>query len=135
MMPSLWGYIRSSTRDAVLAGFQDAIEIVERGDGPADHHAASQAFLSKLGEKKIPLRIEASPQPQTNAASTNSANGKPTPASEKPSPGSFDAELDARLEKAGAQVRSGLDAQAMNAMPDRPRRGRPPGKGKDGQKD
>ena len=44
---SLWEYIRERTKDAVLAGFQDAMDIVER------HPAAANMLLSEAVQQML----------------------------------------------------------------------------------
>ena len=121
MIQSLWGYIRSSTRDAILAGFQDAMEVVERGEAPGAHYAASQALLARLTPLSPPVAIDATPVPP-----------KPAQATEAKPVSQFDAELEARLASAEATpARPKPGGQAFGPLPDRPRRGRPPGKSRD----
>ena len=44
---SIWEYIRERTKDAVLAGMQDAMDIVEQGDtNGSSAHAGPRAFVS-----------------------------------------------------------------------------------------
>jgi hypothetical protein len=51
-MQSFWDYLRLKSRDSVLAGLQEAIDIVE-GDGSNQQadHAAAQRYLERHGKK------------------------------------------------------------------------------------
>ena len=143
---SIWEYLRERTRDAVLAGFQDALDIAEQGDTNGSQHAAARQLTARLG---MP---EAQPHP---SASMNGRNvtGEPTTTqpqsvlSEAPSrlapvarpaavvrpaePAAFDDELQKRLDAAGPHPSHGPQDERQTAPKSRPpsqptrRRGRP----------
>jgi hypothetical protein len=46
---SIWEYLRERTRDAVLAGFQDALDVAEQGDTEGSQHEAARRLVEKLG--------------------------------------------------------------------------------------
>jgi hypothetical protein len=120
-MLSLWQYLRRRTRDAVLAGFQDALQAIESGD-PVEAYLAPvgqlERSLSDLGQKKIatPGQIPAAP-PTTPARAANS----PSPAAPiAPAGNSYDARL-APPASSPTLPLPGLDRQPTPP----PRRGRP----------
>ncbi|MFO0887922.1 MAG: hypothetical protein U0790_02125 [Isosphaeraceae bacterium] len=64
-MQSWWDYLRVRTRNAVLAGVQEAHEIIEAGTSP-DVEEAADRFLTRHGhESKLPSRLA----PESHAAS------------------------------------------------------------------
>jgi hypothetical protein len=100
--PSIWEYIRERSRDAVLAGFQDAMDIVENGDTNGSQHGAAGKLTSRFGQAEPKQLTEApagdGPQEAPGAAETRreTANGE--------MPDEFDAELERRLQDAAPTV-------------------------------
>ena len=66
---SVWEYLRRRTAEAVLAGFFDAFEYVERQDQSQAIHAAAKGLRRRLHD-----------QPDASGANQNSANSAPQPA-------------------------------------------------------
>ena len=97
---SIWEYLRERTRDAVLAGFQDALDIAEQGDTNGSQHAAATQLRTRLGAPETTQL----PIPSVNGeARTEDSPREPTQAVEKAPNGSaehpsFDDELESRLE-------------------------------------
>ena len=50
MSLSVWDYIRQRARDALMAGFQDALDQIERQDQPQLIHAAARQMKKRLHE-------------------------------------------------------------------------------------
>ena len=46
---SIWDYLRQRTRDAVLAGFQDALEVTEENDHADSEYEAAKKLRHRLG--------------------------------------------------------------------------------------
>jgi hypothetical protein len=46
---SIWDYLRQRTRDAVLAGFQDALEVAEQNDQASSEYEAATKLRTRLG--------------------------------------------------------------------------------------
>src|SRR5262245_55089935 len=94
---SVWDYLRQKTRDSVLAGFQDALDVVEQDDHGHAHHQAAQKLRDRL---TIPAELETS-IPATATASTGQRNltaGRIPVAHAEPVRGnSVDDSIDARL--------------------------------------
>ncbi len=149
---SIWEYLRERTRDAVLAGFQDALDIAEQGDTNGSQHDAARQLTSRLG---MP---EAQPLPSASVNGRNATGEAPTtqPQSvitEAPNrlapvaraaavarpeavlrpaePAAFDDELQKRLDAAGPNPSHGPQDERQTAPTSRPpsqptrRRGRP----------
>ena len=127
---SIWEYLRERTRDAVLAGFQDALDVAEQGDTNGSQHAAATQLRTRLGA------------PETTQLPTPSVNGEaraedspelpaqvvarkapPRPAEDP----SFDDELESRLDDAAAPQngRQRPSQARQQGDPPRRRRGRP----------
>lgn len=140
---SIWEYLRQRTRDAVLAGFQDALDIAEQADTEGSQHDAAKRLVSKLaGSPGGDLK-------QLASASMNGEAATPPPvashegraeASTRPADASaFDADLESRLNAAasvnGRQTPSETRPESQPAPPPtgRRRRGRPPKKSEGGQ--
>jgi hypothetical protein len=115
---SLWEYIRERTKDAVLAGFQDAMDIVEQGDTNGAQHTRALEFASRLrpDAKQLPsASMNGTPEA---VATTDKAPTRPADAS------SFDDELEKRLDSAGRQT--GQERTQTPPQTTRRKRGRPP---------
>lgn len=50
---SLWEYLRERTRDAVLAGMQDALDIAEEGDPPGGQRAAADRLTARRSSRAL----------------------------------------------------------------------------------
>ena len=145
---SLWDYLRERTRDAVLAGFQDALDIVEQDDTEASQHATARRLSAKLAgslnQMETPTVIEAtsghaSPLPHASinghvvANGQHATNGKAAPSSppratvtppqSPPVASTFDDEMESRLSRAAAE--SGQQTPQSAGLTNRRPRGRP----------
>lgn len=136
---SIWEYLRQRTRDAVLAGFQDALDIAEQADTEGSQHDAAKRLVSKLaGSPGGDLR-------QLPSASMNGEAATPSPAAHAEAPqrsadaSAFDADLESRLNAAasvnGQQTPPEPRPESRPTPPPtgRRRRGRPPKKSEGGQ--
>ena len=147
LMPlSIWEYLRARTRDAVLAGFNDALDLVEQGDSNGNQHVAATQLVTRMklqAERTLPEpsdgpRPSVHTQPSTNGHAAHAVSELlATP--QKPSgnarrPVEFDDELEQRLDAAapqnGKEKPSAADARPAGPPPGRltekKRRGRPP---------
>lgn len=118
---SLWQYLRQRTRDAVLAGVQDALQAIEEGD-PSDLYRKPvdqlERSLSEISQQKIvanPASVPAKTPPAASLAPD------PSPAvGALPVTASYDDRLAAPVQPKTPQL-PGLGRQST--VP--PRRGRP----------
>lgn len=128
---SIWEYLRQRTRDAVLAGFQDALDIAEQADTEGSQHDAAKRLVSKLAGapggdlKQLPSasmngQAEASPPPAHAEAPTRPAEAS-----------AFDADLESRLNAAASVNGQETSPEPRSTPPatGRRRRGRPPKNG------
>ena len=140
---SLWDYLRERTRDAVLAGFQDALDIVEQDDTEASQHATARRLSAKLAgslnQLETPTVIEATPLPHASINGHVAANGQhatngkvapsPPPRATVPPPQSppaastFDDEMESRLSRAATE--NGQETPQGGGLTNRRPRGRP----------
>lgn len=51
MSLSIWEYLRARTRDAVLAGFNDALDIAEQGDSNGSQHGAATQLVTRMKQQ------------------------------------------------------------------------------------
>jgi hypothetical protein len=133
----LWDYLRERTRDAVLAGFEDALDIIE-GEAAGNSLRESAARLDlRLGRQANP--IDGTPQavavpatPSTNASvestslliSSTSVQKSVTKTIQSPvETSSYDDEMQGRLERAAVAEPRRAD-QGVGLTNRRPR-GRP----------
>lgn len=134
---SIWEYLRERTRDAVLAGFQDALDIAEKDDTEGSQHAAARRLGARLAAGSLtqtetpPEATEAKslPHPSINGQAAASGNSLPTPiptqAPTRPTDAStFDDDLESRLNSDASQNGQGPPPPTLQAG--RARRGRPP---------
>ena len=128
---SIWEYLRQRTRNAVLAGIQDAMDVVEQDDTNGSQHAAANQLTSRLGTPEVKQLPGASTNGQTETADAHRPAQAPPKAPETPAePSSFDDELERRIDAAAPQ--KGQESPLAGVAPppgrvtDRPRRGRPP---------
>ncbi len=139
---SIWQYLRERTRDSVLAGFQDALDIVEQDDTEGSQHDAARRLTSRLAGSVV--RAE-NPSPEIKPLPIASMNGAAAasgvtilpraaaPPPQRPSDASgFDDDLESRLNSAapqnGRETAPAPSQAAPNRAPGRGRRGRPPKK-------
>ena len=140
---SIWEYLRQRTRDAVLAGFQDALDIAEQADTEGSQHDAAKRLVSKLAGspggdlKQLPIASmngeAATPPP---VAPHEGRAEAPVESPRRPADASaFDADLESRLNAApslnGQQTPPETHGESRSAPPTtgRRRRGRPPKNG------
>ena len=132
---SIWEYLRQRTRDAVLAGFQDALDIAEQADTEGSQHDAAKRLVSKLAGspggdlKQLPsasMNGEATAPPSAvSHAAGAEAPTRPADAS------AFDADLESRLNAAASLNGQATPPEPRSTPPatGRRRRGRPPKNG------
>lgn len=103
---SIWEYIRERTRDAVLAGIQDAMDIAEQGDTDGSQHGKASELTSRLNAPKQLAAPSMNGEP-TNGEATLVAphtESEPAKAPQRPADASaFDDELERRLDAAASQ--------------------------------
>src|SRR6516165_5497718 len=84
---SIWEYLRQRTRDAVLAGIQDALDVAEQGDTEGSQHDAARRLVAKLAASSegdevrqlppvAPVARDA-PLPHASRNGAAAANGRP----------------------------------------------------------
>lgn len=151
---SIWEYLRARTRDAVLAGFNDALDIVEQGDSNGSQHVAATQLVTRMklqAERTLPEpnygenvgpgpSVHSEPSRNGHAAHAVSellaSSPKPAadarPAATARRPVGFDDELEQRLDAAAPQNGSQPHGSEKPSGPppgrltERKRRGRPP---------
>ena len=147
---SIWEYLRARTRDAVLAGFNDALDLVEQGDSNGSQHIAATQLVTRMkqqAERTLPEpnyertvgsepSVHAEPSRNGHAAhAVSELLGQPQqPAATAKRPVGFDDELQQRLD--AAAVARPAAPQVSNEKPvagpapgrltEKKRRGRPP---------
>ena len=121
---SIWEYLRERTRNAVLAGIQDAMDVVEQGDTNGSQHAAANQLTARLGTPEAKQLPSASMNGQTGAAAPGATQAPPKAPQRPVEPSSFDDELERRIDAAAPQ--NGPETLPPGRITDRPRRGRPP---------
>jgi hypothetical protein len=106
---SIWEYIRERTRNAVLAGMQDAMDIVEQGDTNGAQHQKAMEFSSRLTTeaKQLPAASMNGAEANGEAVAHPPTRSSPTTTEEAPQrpavATSFDDELERRLDSAAPQ--------------------------------
>jgi hypothetical protein len=141
---SIWEYIRDRTRDAVLAGMQDAMDIVEQGDTNGAQHVRAMELSSRLSRERQLPSASMNGTPGGAAVNGKAAGSSPTRSSTPTTPttaeapqrpadaSSFDDELERRLDSAARQSGRQSDGATPSASPQtttRKKRGRPPKNG------
>jgi hypothetical protein len=115
---SIWEYLRARTRDAVLAGFQDAFDVAEQGDRNGSQHDAANRLVAKLAATEA----AGLPEPSRNGSESREGNGAqatPLEAPRRPTePVQFEDELERRIDAAAPQ-------RAQERPLDDPRHGQP----------
>jgi hypothetical protein len=79
---SVWEYLRRRTAEAVLAGFHDAFDYLERQDQPQAIHAAAKAMRRRFQGQ---LEVPSGPKPDASPAPHQATPQQPTP--HAPTPG------------------------------------------------
>lgn len=130
---SIWEYLRARTRDAVLAGINDAMDIAEEGDTNGSQHLAANQLRARLAATEA----RGLPEPSQNGNGHHAATelqSRPLEAPKRPTePVTFDDELERRIDAAATQAGSqAVEAKpAVTVPPGRitnRKRGRPPKK-------
>jgi hypothetical protein len=121
MSLSIWEYLRARTRDAVLAGFNDALDLVEQGDSNGSQHVAATQLVARMklqAERTLPepsdgprpgvhTQPSVGREPSTNGHAAHAVSellGQPQqPAATARRPVGFDDELEQRLDAAAPQ--------------------------------
>jgi hypothetical protein len=140
---SIWEYIRERTRNAFLAGMQDAMDIVEQGDTNGAQHQKAMEFSSRFsapdegaGEaKQLPsASMNGTPHGEPLGSSPTRSSPPPVTRTTEEAPtrpadaSSFDDDLERRLDSAARQNAS-QDTGARPQATTRKKRGRPPKNG------
>ena len=135
---SIWEYLRARTRDAVLAGFNDALDVVEQGDSNGNQHVAATQLVARMklqAERTLP---EPNYEPSRNGHAAHAVSellaSPPKPAATPREPVGVDDELEQRLDAAapqnGKEKPSAADPRPAVPTPrrltEKKRRGRPP---------
>ena len=130
---SIWEYLRERTRDAVLAGFQDALDVAEQGDINGSQHEAANRLRARLAGH----HLDTEPKSLPSASMNGSAVSASPPVAEAPTrpveASAFDADLESRLNAAASQNATQAPPTATRP-PGRGRRGRPPKNGANGSR-
>jgi hypothetical protein len=134
---SVWEYLRARTRDAVLAGIQDALDVAEQGDTNGSQSDAANKLVTKLSASEA-VRL---PEPSLNGNGkhheTAVRNGTLEAPRRPTEPAAGDDELERRIDAAApqrAQERP-ADGPPPSVPPGRitnRKRGRPPKNRQDG---
>jgi hypothetical protein len=125
-LTSIWDYLRQKTRDSVLAGFQDALDVAEQnGQGQDAHQAARklQALLTTTPAIESG-NSQAEPTEQGSATGRTGPTGGAARAQLRPAASVddlIDAELDGNSPSASANGR-------LHVKPATPARGATPAK-------
>lgn len=136
---SIWEYLRQRTRDAVLAGFQDALDIAEQADTEGSQHDAAKRLLAKLASspggdlkqlQSASMNGEAATPPPA-ASPTAEAQAEPELPRRPADASEFDADLESRLNAAASLNGQQTPSEPRPTTPatGRRRRGRPPKNG------
>ncbi|RIK76991.1 MAG: hypothetical protein DCC67_13210 [Planctomycetota bacterium] len=84
MSLSVWDYVRRRTCEAMLAGFQDALDHLERQDQAQLMHAAAKSFRKRLNELPHNGNGSGSGNHADAASAGSSQTGAQAPARPKP---------------------------------------------------
>lgn len=113
MTLSIWDYLRRRACEAVLAGFHDAFEYLERQDQPQPIHAAAKAFRRRFQEQPDAIgssKSDSAANPHAPSSTTSTPNSG-QPGGAQPSPHGKPPHAD-----------SAGNAQAQRRGPGRPRK-------------
>lgn len=143
---SIWEYLRERTRDAVLAGFQDALDIAEQDDTEGSQHAAARRLGARLAAGSLthesaqvetpPPAVEAKSLPHPSVNGRPVENGRAASAATPKAPARpanvslIEDEFESRLNSAAVVNGSETPQAGHQGAPrvQRPKRGRPPKK-------
>lgn len=78
MSLSIWEYLRARTRDAVLAGFNDALDVVEQGDSNGSQHVAATQLMARLNAQDVRSLPEPSVGSEPSVGPRPSVNTEPS---------------------------------------------------------
>ncbi len=115
---SIWEYLRARTRDAVLAGFQDALDVAEQGDTNGSQSDAAKQLVAKLAATEAAGLPEPSLNGNGKHRETEVRNGTLETPRRPTEPAAGDDELEMRIDAAASQ-------RAQERPVDRPRHGQP----------
>ncbi len=107
---SIWDYFRQRTRDAVLAGMQDALEVAEQNDQASSEYEAAMKLKSRLAATAEATKLAALPNavvPEVEPEDT------------------VDDAIDARLDGPGTTPAGPDSGASEQSHPGRRKRGRP----------
>ena len=100
---SVWEYLRARTRDAVLAGIQDALDVAEQGDTNGSQSDAANKLVAKLSATEAAGLPEPSLNGNGKHHEAELRNG-PLNAPRRPAePPAGDDELERRIDAAARQ--------------------------------
>ncbi len=100
---SVWEYLRARTRDAVLAGIQDALDVAEQGDTNGSQHDAANKLVAKLSATEAAGLPEPSLNGNGKHHETETRNGTHEAPSRPTEPAAGDDELERRINAAASQ--------------------------------
>lgn len=115
---SIWEYLRARTRDAVLAGFQDAFDVAEQGDTNGSQHDAANKLVAKLSATEAAALPEPSLNGNGKHQETEVRNGTLETPRRPTETAAGDDELERRIDAAASQ-------RAQERPVDGPRHGQP----------
>jgi hypothetical protein len=126
---SIWDYLRQKTRDSVLAGFQEALDVVEQNDDGEANHRAADNLQHRLATAAVlearPRSSLSGPMEQGSSRTAVGTTAVGTTADRRsaaePEPSSVDLTIDAALD--GSSPSPNVNGQASH--PSRRKRGRP----------
>ncbi len=118
---SIWEYLRARTRDAVLAGFQDAFDVAEQGDTNGSQHDAANKLVAKLSATEAAALPEPSLNGNGKHHETEVRNGTLETPRRPTETATGDDELERRIDAATPQ-------RAQEKPVDRPLAPVPPGR-------
>lgn len=115
---SVWEYLRARTRDAVLAGIQDALDVAEQGDTNGSQSDAAKKLVARLSATEAAGLPEPSLNGNGRFHETELRNGTLEAPRRPTEPAAGDDELERRIDAAASQ-------RAQEKPVDRPRHGQP----------
>lgn len=100
---SVWEYLRARTRDAVLAGIEDALDIAEQGDTNGNQSDAANRLVAKLSATEAAGLPEPSLNGNGKHHETAVRNGTVETPRRPTEPAAGDDELESRIDAAASQ--------------------------------
>lgn len=100
---SVWEYLRARTRDAVLAGIQDALDVAEQGDTNGSQSEVAERLVAKLSATETAGLPEPSLNGNGKHHETGTRNGTLEALRRPPEPAAGDDELERRIDAAAPQ--------------------------------